>query len=235
MEGNGVENELVKYDEASVAKDSIHGFDDVAEEISVLGDSGPAPRQPDEPELNYKLQVSSRLFDILSDQSDVEHPLCEECSDFVMDQMDRKLRLLEDEYKEYRNLLDTLESRKQSEDPDKEAQTISKLQEEVDRLQLEESDLLRQLEELGEEQKSVEKDVEQHELELARISQEENKYWQEYNNLKRTFNACDDELQSVNNQLRYSQAQLDKLKRTNAFNATFHIWYVRHVLRSVSM
>jgi hypothetical protein len=29
---------------------------------------------------------------------------------------------------------------------------------------------------------------------------------------------------SVDNQLRYAQAQLDKLKKTNVFNATFHIW-----------
>ena len=29
---------------------------------------------------------------------------------------------------------------------------------------------------------------------------------------------------SVDNQLKYAQAQLDKLKKTNVFNATFHIW-----------
>ena len=34
----------------------------------------------------------------------------------------------------------------------------------------------------------------------------------------------DDELKSVENQMRYAQMQLDKLKKTNVFNATFHIW-----------
>ena len=29
---------------------------------------------------------------------------------------------------------------------------------------------------------------------------------------------------SVDNQMRYAQAQLDKLKKTNVFNSTFHIW-----------
>lgn len=31
---------------------------------------------------------------------------------------------------------------------------------------------------------------------------------------------------SVDNQMRYAQAQLDKLKKTNVFNSTFHIWWV---------
>jgi len=31
---------------------------------------------------------------------------------------------------------------------------------------------------------------------------------------------------SVDNQLRYAKTQLDRLKKTNVFNTTFHIWYV---------
>lgn len=31
---------------------------------------------------------------------------------------------------------------------------------------------------------------------------------------------------SVDNQLKYAQTQLDKLKKTNVFNTTFHIWLV---------
>jgi beclin 1 len=33
---------------------------------------------------------------------------------------------------------------------------------------------------------------------------------------------------SVDNQLKYAQAQLDRLKKTNVFNATFHIWHSGH-------
>lgn len=32
----------------------------------------------------------------------------------------------------------------------------------------------------------------------------------------------------MENQLNYTKNQLDKLKKTNAFNATFHIWYQGH-------
>lgn len=35
---------------------------------------------------------------------------------------------------------------------------------------------------------------------------------------------------SVDNQLIYAQAQLNKLKKTNVFNTTFHIWYYIEIL-----
>lgn len=51
------------------------------------------------------------------------------------------------------------------------------------------------------------------------------RYQKEYCEFKRQQLELDDELKSVENQMRYAQMQLDKLKKTNVFNATFHIWY----------
>lgn len=50
------------------------------------------------------------------------------------------------------------------------------------------------------------------------------RYQKEYSEFKRQQLDLDDELKSVDNQMRYAQMQLDKLKKTNVFNATFHIW-----------
>lgn len=50
------------------------------------------------------------------------------------------------------------------------------------------------------------------------------RYQKEYSEFKRQQLELDDELKSVENQMRYAQLQLDKLKKTNVFNATFHIW-----------
>lgn len=52
------------------------------------------------------------------------------------------------------------------------------------------------------------------------------RYQKEYCEFKRQQLELDDELKSVDNQMRYCQAQLDRLKKTNVFNATFHIWYL---------
>ncbi|XP_030877668.1 beclin-1-like [Leptonychotes weddellii] len=51
------------------------------------------------------------------------------------------------------------------------------------------------------------------------------RYQREYSEFKRQQLELDDELKSVENQMRYAQMQLDKLKKTNVFNATFHIWH----------
>lgn len=56
------------------------------------------------------------------------------------------------------------------------------------------------------------------------------RYQKEYCEFKRQQLELDDELKSVDNQMRYCQAQLDRLKKTNVFNATFHIWYLSHSL-----
>ena len=50
------------------------------------------------------------------------------------------------------------------------------------------------------------------------------RYQKEYSEFKRQQLELDDELKSVDNQMRYCQVQLDRLKKTNVFNATFHIW-----------
>lgn len=49
----------------------------------------------------YLLQVSASLFDALSNNSEVDHPLCEECTDSILELMDHQLRLTEDEQKDY--------------------------------------------------------------------------------------------------------------------------------------
>jgi len=36
-------------------------------------------------------------------------------------------------------------------------------------------------------------------------------------------------LNSVDNQLKYAKTQLDRLKKTNVFNTTFHIWLVSFI------
>lgn len=51
------------------------------------------------------LQVTAGLFDALSNNSDVDHPLCEECTDSILELMDHQLRLTENEQSDYREYL----------------------------------------------------------------------------------------------------------------------------------
>ena len=67
--------------------------------------------------------------------------------------------------------------------------------------------------------------LEKVQAEAERLDQEEAQYQREYTEFKRQQLDLDEELKSVETQMRYAQMQLGKLKKTNVFNATFHIWH----------
>lgn len=56
------------------------------------------------------------LFDIMTGQSTVDHPLCEECTDTLLNQLDDQLKISEEECRDYRNFLDRLETSVDEED-----------------------------------------------------------------------------------------------------------------------
>jgi len=49
--------------------------------------------------------VTAGLFDALSNNSDIDHPLCEECTDSILELLDHQLRLTENEQTDYREYL----------------------------------------------------------------------------------------------------------------------------------
>ncbi|ETE61707.1 Beclin-1, partial [Ophiophagus hannah] len=162
-------------------------------------------------------EVTGDLFDIMSGQTDVDHPLCEECTDTLLDQLDTQLNITENECQNYKKCLEILE---QMTEDDKE-----KLQLELKEFALEEERLIEELEEVEQKRKALTEDFEKVKTEAERLDQEEAEYQKEYSEFKRQQLELDDELKSVDNQMRYAQMQLDKLKKTNVFNATFHIWH----------
>ncbi|XP_036307137.1 beclin-1 isoform X2 [Pipistrellus kuhlii] len=167
--------------------------------------------------LSRRLKVTGDLFDIMSGQTDVDHPLCEECTDTLLDQLDTQLNVTENECQNYKRCLEILE---QMNEDDSE-----QLQVELKELALEEERLIQELEDVEKNRKLVAENLEKVQAEAERLDQEEAQYQREYSEFKRQQLELDDELKSVENQMRYAQVQLDKLKKTNVFNATFHIWH----------
>lgn len=171
--------------------------------------------------LSRHLKITSTLFDIMSDQTDIDHPLCEECADALLDQLDQQLKLKEDECKDYKDYLEKLSNGTEEDDPEA-------LEAELSQLKLDEGSLKNQLDELEEERKKLMSTLQQHKEEKEQFGVEEERFWHEYCSHKQQLLQYEDEQRSVDNQLRYAQAQLDKLRKTNVFNATFHIWYSGH-------
>ncbi|XP_073182155.1 beclin-1 isoform X3 [Lepidochelys kempii] len=115
--------------------------------------------------LSRRLKVTGDLFDIMSGQTDVDHPLCEECTDTLLDQLDTQLNITENECQNYKRCLEILE---QMNEDDKE-----KLQMELKELALEEERLIQELEEVEKNRKMVAENFEKVRTEAERLDQEE--------------------------------------------------------------
>lgn len=190
---------------------------DSGNDFTLLGESEPAMVE----NLSRQLRVTAELFDVLSGQCEVDHPLCEECTDNLLDLLDHQLRITEDECKDYNNFLDTLE--------DAEAvNSETSVDDEIINLKEEEATLKQQLDSIENERTQIGELMKREQEKSIKLDREEQKYFREYNEYKRQLFEYEDAQRSVDNQLKYAKSQLDKLTKTNVFNATFHIWYSGH-------
>jgi len=186
--------------------------------------------------LSQKMKMSAFLFDFINKQMEVGHPLCEECTDAILDAMDQQLKLVQNECRDYNEYLERMREEEEAGSrrgvDAKEAQapppTEEQLAEKLDALQVEEEELLKELAQLEEEKIKMENEKRVHEEELEKLAEEEDKHFKAYSEYKRQVLELEDDQRSVDNNLKYTQTQVDKLKKTNVFNSTFHIWHNGH-------
>ncbi|XP_064091177.1 beclin-1-like protein [Macrobrachium nipponense] len=171
-------------------------------------------------EKTQPLKVVTGLYDLVSSNSDIDHPLCEECTDALLDMMDTTLSRTQKQAQMSQQLLVSLNKM-----PDED---VTALENELKSYGLEQERLLVELAETQKEQEVVMTVLEKHEEEKARLQDEEERYWREYCSHKYQLTQMEDENRSLKNQLQYTQNQLERLKKTNVFNTTFHIWYSGH-------
>lgn len=172
-------------------------------------------------DLSHFMKVTASLFDTLSSNSDIDHPLCEECTDTLIDQMEQQLKLMEDEWDDYKKFLEKLKTETCDENIDVLKKQLNDLQAEEERLKME-------LSSIQEEERATSVEFEEQRLMSEKLDVEEVRYWKEYTKHRHEYLLIEDEYKNLSCQLNYSKGQLEKLKKTNVFNATFHIWHSGH-------
>lgn len=168
-----------------------------------------------------KFKQKCALFDTISGNSNIDHPLCDECTDYLINILEDQLKTTQADYNDYLNYYQSLQN-------DVNEPKLSELEKELYDLKEEENRLLEELNSLQEEEKETIKKIEEQEEIARKISQEEHRYWKEYTRHKREHLQTEDEERSLECQLNYTTIHLEKLKNTNVFNATFHIWHKGH-------
>ncbi|EDO26724.1 predicted protein, partial [Nematostella vectensis] len=102
------------------------------------------------------------------------------------------------------------------------------LSKELEDLQKEEEELINRLDEVEQERHDVSEALKKEKEISKQLEEAEKAYYTEYCEYQRELLDFEDEKQSVDNQMMYAQAQLDKLKKTNVFNSTGIPYMVRH-------
>lgn len=115
--------------------------------------------------LSQNLRLKAELFDNLSSISEINHPVCFDCADFLLQMMDEKLKIAESEWKDYDNYLKKLEINEDIPD-------IDGLEKELESLLMEEKRLLADLDTLEIEQDSIEETIRVQESEKKRLREE---------------------------------------------------------------
>lgn len=51
--------------------------------------------------ISNQMKVRAALFDTLSGNSNIDHPLCDECADALLEMLEQQLKLAQNDYSDY--------------------------------------------------------------------------------------------------------------------------------------
>jgi beclin 1 len=166
---------------------------------------------------SYNVQRKERLFEILSARTDIDHPICIECSEMLVDGYTKRLVNATRERDAFVDFLKKVNAEIPTA-TEQEAQD-----EELRGLEAEDAAALEELKELESERAEVEAEIKRLEEESQQLDKEEEEFWRDRN----AFNLRLDEFQNtrdcINQQYDHDSKQLEKLQRTNVYNDTFNI------------
>ncbi|CAG8458082.1 10210_t:CDS:2 [Paraglomus brasilianum] len=167
--------------------------------------------------LSYRLKVTSRLLDIMSQRSEITHPICVECTDMLLDSLSKQLS---DASKEKECYVDFLKKINSSLISDEEGENLKK---EIKEIKVREAAAIETITNIEHERDSLKKELEALEAEARELDKMEERYWQEFNDFHIQLSAFQNERDSVNLKYDHDTRQLEKLQKTNVYNDTFYI------------
>eukprot|EP00128_Syssomonas_multiformis_P012188 Colp12_sorted_trinity150504_noHs@22232 len=167
--------------------------------------------------LSYRIKVANRLFDILSGNSPNDHPLCNECSEQLLEELEARIEEATQERDDYVRFLQEHEREVADDSGKSEAEYEAELQE----LTREEETLQAQIAEVEAQRAAVAGEAKKVTAELAELDVLEQKYWRELNTFQRQSLEFQKERDSLIVRHAHAHTQLERLKRTNVYNDTF--------------
>ncbi|KAF5988916.1 beclin 1 [Fusarium coicis] len=164
-----------------------------------------------------EMERVNRLFEILSARSDIDHPICVECTEMLVEGLQKKLEAASRERDAYVKHLKEAKANKPSEE-DMKAQEEALRKAEQDR-----ATAMEELKKLEAEKTSLDGELVALEEESRQLDKEEEKFWRERNEFATKMGEFQAEKDSINAKYSNDSQLLEKLQRSNVYNDTFCI------------
>ncbi|KAK1058566.1 Vacuolar protein sorting-associated protein atg6 [Friedmanniomyces endolithicus] len=167
--------------------------------------------------LSQQIETVVRLFEILSARSDIDHPICSECTELVLDGLQKRQSSVLRERDAY---VQFLKQALQDVPTDEEkAETTRALADARQR----EKQALADLEALEAEKSRMEDEIAALDAEAEELDEEEERFWRARNAFAAELTAAQEERDGLQTQLAHDTRLLESLQRTNVYNDTFCI------------
>ncbi|KAL6715780.1 Vacuolar protein sorting-associated protein atg6 [Lecanora helva] len=166
---------------------------------------------------SHQLDSTTRLFELLSSRSDIDHPICTECTDLLLSQLQNRLTAATKERDAYISFLKNLNNSVPS------PSDVSKAQASLAASKAAESKAFAELLALEKEKAALDDEVAVLEAESLALDQEEEAFWRSRNAFALELSSLQEERDAINAAYDHDSQQLERLQRTNVYNDTFCI------------
>lgn len=170
-----------------------------------------------QPAMSEELETTRRLFEILAARSDIDHPVCSECTELLLEGLQKRQTGVTRERDAYVEFL----KRAQQDIPTEEEK--AETQRALEDAQRREKKALEELEALEAEKARMEDEMAALDAEAEALDEEEEQFWRERNAFTVELTAFREERDSLHTQLAHDTKVLEALQRTNVYNDTFCI------------
>ena len=180
--------------------------------LPVAGDS---KRDEAQEVLSKRVESNQRLFELISARSDIDHPICSECTELLLSSMQGRLASTIKERDAYIGFLKELKSNAPT------AEELMKAESDLATANTTEKTVFGELLALEKEKAELEDELVDLEAESRGLDHEEEVYWRSRNAFDLRFAKFRDARDALTAAHDHDARQLERLQRTNVYNDTF--------------
>lgn len=175
----------------------------------------PHTSNPTSQKLSTKADQTAHLFRILSSQSDIDHPICVECTELLLSSMNHRLHQTTKHRDAYIASLKSLQNSAPT------SQEVIDAQTSLEQTQEAEAEAFQELQNLEAQKRAMDAEIVALEEESLALADEEREFWLSHNTFSSTLRNVQEERDALNAAFDADSAHLSRLQRTNVYNDTF--------------